>query len=173
MRKFVFGLLASGLIASQSFAANVVTYSSNDYLDNQYSIIKMTFDNLEVVKVNAHDIKITIPTDYGFVTGHAELKRSMKDTLRKFSHFLTTYPESTLLITGHTDNRGGLEYNKQLGMKRAKAVEEILLESVNPFRLSTASEGEEVPKCSNKTQSGMECNRRVEMLLTMENNLEF
>lgn len=166
-------LVTTAIISTSAVSEELKQYSSDSYVQNQYEIIKLKFDDLDVSREGTA-IKIIIPTDYGFETGKSTLKRSMKDTLREFAHFLNTYPETTIQVVGFTDSRGDFNYNKQLGLTRAKAVEAVLLEAkVTPFRMKTYSEGEELPRCTNQTQKGQECNRRVEMTVAVESNLEF
>jgi peptidoglycan-associated lipoprotein len=66
-------------------------------------------------------------------------------------------------IQGHTDNRGGSEYNEILGERRAEAVRRYLSkEHQLPLaRMSTISYGETLPVSDNKTRAGREQNRRV------------
>ncbi|MDF9399123.1 OmpA family protein [Vibrio sp. 1180_3] len=150
-------------------AKSISTYSPHEYIDNQYIMLKGIFHNLTITKRHNSEIRIMIPSDYGFQTGKFDLRRPMKDQLAVFADFLNTYPESTISIYGHTDNVGNSQSNMTLGLNRAISVEKVLLSNnVNQFRLSTHSEGEEVPLCTNKTEKGRECNRRVEVILTLD-----
>ncbi|MFL7013611.1 OmpA family protein [Enterovibrio norvegicus] len=160
--------------ASVSFGS-VLNYTSEEYLTQQYTMLKITFQQLNVEKVDkGHAVKISIPSSYGFSTGSDQLKRSMKTTLSELSLFLRSYPESTIEITGHTDNVGNPKSNLLLGEKRANAVAtELRKGRVSPLRIETQTEGEYLPLCSNKTLKGRECNRRVEIIVRLESHLEF
>lgn len=151
---------------------NVLHHDSNPYLNDQYEIIKYMFIDLEVSKPSDKEIRIVIPTSYGFQTGKFSLKRPMKDKLRQLSQVLNDYPESTIDVVGHTDSIGKESSNILLGQRRAESVSQVLIEGkINPYRIETISEGEEVPKCSNATTEGRECNRRVEMFIMLEKEL--
>lgn len=69
----------------------------------------------------------------------------------------------TLLITGHTDNIGGEDYNVELGRDRANRVLNYLLEKgVNKEQVAVDSKGKSEPITSNNTEEGRRQNRRVE-----------
>ncbi len=65
-------------------------------------------------------------------------------------------------LTGHTDNKGTEARNQQLGMRRAKAVRDLLVgKGVNRNQIVTESKGESEPVASNDTDQGRHQNRRV------------
>jgi peptidoglycan-associated lipoprotein len=69
-----------------------------------------------------------------------------------------------LLLAGHCDERGTLEYNRGLGERRALAVREYLVGiGMNANRISTVSYGEEKPAVQGSSESAYAKNRRVEI----------
>jgi len=69
-----------------------------------------------------------------------------------------------LAIEGHTDERGGREYNLALGQKRADAVRRALtLLGVPESRMESVSFGKEKPAVVGSTEAAMEKNRRAEI----------
>lgn len=69
-----------------------------------------------------------------------------------------------LAIEGHTDERGGREYNLALGQKRADAVRRSLsLLGVPDSRMESVSFGKEKPAVVGTTEAAMEKNRRAEI----------
>jgi peptidoglycan-associated lipoprotein len=67
-------------------------------------------------------------------------------------------------IEGHTDERGGREYNLALGQKRAEAVRKALtLLGVSDNQLEAVSFGKEKPAATGSTEAAMEKNRRAEI----------
>jgi peptidoglycan-associated lipoprotein len=67
-------------------------------------------------------------------------------------------------IEGHTDERGGREYNLALGQKRAEAVRKALsLLGVPDAQLEAVSFGKEKPAVVGATEAAMEKNRRAEI----------
>lgn len=176
MRRLKPLMIKSALIVSailtQSANAELIKHDSNPYLDDQYQIIKYMFLDLEVTKPSDKEIRVVIPTEYGFKTGKFDLKRPMKDKLRDLAKVLQDYNESTIDVVGHTDSVGSEKSNMKLGLNRANAVKNVLMEGkISHYRIDSYSEGEELPKCSNKSAKGRECNRRVEINIMLEKEL--
>ena len=68
------------------------------------------------------------------------------------------------MLEGHTDDRGGREYNLALGQKRAESVRRALtLLGVNDNQLEAISYGKEKPAVVGDTEEAMQKNRRVEI----------
>ena len=69
-----------------------------------------------------------------------------------------------VVIEGHTDERGGREYNIALGQKRAEAVRKALsLLGVGENQLEAVSFGKEKPAVQGSSEAAMEKNRRAEI----------
>jgi peptidoglycan-associated lipoprotein len=69
-----------------------------------------------------------------------------------------------LIIEGHTDERGGREYNLALGQKRADAVRNALsLLGVSDTQMESVSFGKEKPAAMGDSETSMEKNRRAEI----------
>ena len=89
-----------------------------------------------------------------------ELLRNVKDYAEQ--------QDLKLTIIGHTDSKGSDAYNMALGMRRANAVKDKLLEfGLDPARiLSIESRGESEPIAPNDTDQGRFENRRIEFKAT-------
>ena len=89
-----------------------------------------------------------------------ELLRNLKDYLEQ--------QDMRVTIIGHTDSNGSDAYNMALGMRRAVAVRDKLLEfGLNPARiLGVESRGESEPIAPNDTAEGRFENRRIEFKTT-------
>lgn len=70
-------------------------------------------------------------------------------------------PAKTLYLTGHTDADGNPAYNKDLGLRRARAVRTYLLNSGIKTKIEAKSAGDTQPVASNTTAAGKRQNRRV------------
>ena len=69
----------------------------------------------------------------------------------------------TIVIEGHTDNRGNADYNQKLGLQRAETVmNELVAQGIDRNRISTASVGENKPLIGTDTAWAYAVNRRVE-----------
>jgi OmpA-OmpF porin, OOP family len=95
----------------------------------------------------------------------AEIKPDSKPTLDEIAKFLTAEPSISVVVTGHTDAKGGFDYNVDLSRRRAGAVVEdlarrgIAVERLTPFGAGMAS-----PVASNDDETGRAKNRRVELV---------
>jgi outer membrane protein OmpA-like peptidoglycan-associated protein len=107
--------------------------------------------------------------DLLFDTNKSELKSGASTNLGKLAAFLNKYPDSSVLIEGHTDNTGSYEYNQDLSQRRADSVKSWLVgKGVSIARLSTSGKGEGSPVAGNDSATGRQLNRRVEVII--ENN---
>jgi peptidoglycan-associated lipoprotein len=78
---------------------------------------------------------------------------------------LREHPEAQILIEGHCDERGTVEYNLALGDRRAKAVKDYLVAlGIDSSRLSTISYGKERPLDDGHNESAWAKNRRAEFV---------
>lgn len=101
-----------------------------------------------------------------FDVDKATIKPDSKPTLQQILTLLTDNPEMKLVIVGHTDSQGDLDYNMDLSTRRAKAVETTLVSEygVAKNRLSAWGVGYLSPVASNRHEAGREKNRRVELV---------
>src|SRR5664280_1642438 len=83
--------------------------------------------------------------------------------------WLGKYQGSMLNVTGHTDLVGTNDYNYNLGLKRAKIVEEYLEnKGIISSRMIIESKGETEPAADNLTDDGRAKNRRTEISIKMQ-----
>jgi len=86
--------------------------------------------------------------------------------LRSLAASLSKYPNTDLLIVGHTDAVGTGEYNQALSQRRATAAANYLAsQGVSQARLQAVGRGETEPLAANDTEAGRQANRRVEIAI--------
>jgi outer membrane protein OmpA-like peptidoglycan-associated protein len=101
--------------------------------------------------------------DVKFAYNKANLSDNAKDILQNLVNQLKADNKNVYIeVQGHTDAKGGPEYNMKLGEERADAVRRYLSEQGIPLhRINTISYGETRPIADNKTKQGRSDNRRV------------
>jgi peptidoglycan-associated lipoprotein len=93
----------------------------------------------------------------------SELKTEDRDTLKKNADYLNGNPGVNVLVEGHCDERGTIEYNLALGQKRAAAVREYYGQlGVALGRIGTISYGSEKPADPAHNENAWAKNRRAE-----------
>ncbi len=82
--------------------------------------------------------------------------------LQRQAQWLNTYPNLTVTIEGHADERGTREYNIALGARRAEAARSALISyGVAANRIKTVSYGKERPVVLGDTENSWSLNRRA------------
>ena len=85
--------------------------------------------------------------------------------LSENARVLKAYPDAHIVIEGHCDERGTIEYNLALGDKRARAAREYLISmGIAPSRISVISYGKERPLDYGHNESAWARNRRAEFV---------
>ncbi|MBI2689747.1 MAG: OmpA family protein [Acidobacteria bacterium] len=112
-------------------------------------------------EVVARDIQ-----DAYFDFDKSDLREDARNTLTQNADKLKTifrdYPNGTVTIEGHADERGSAEYNLGLGDRRAIAAKDFLVQlGVPGDRLRTLSYGKERPQCTDNNESCWQKNRRA------------
>ncbi len=106
-----------------------------------------------------------------FETGQATISRESGDTLDKLIAVARRCNNVAIRVEGHTDNVGGREANVRLSDKRAQAVADYLIGRGYPdYRLSAIGYGSDKPAANNETPEGRARNRRIEFIVTSEEN---
>jgi peptidoglycan-associated lipoprotein len=85
-----------------------------------------------------------------------------QEILRRQAAWLKRYPNVSVTIEGHTDERGTREYNLALGERRAQAVKNVLVALGIPAgRMQTISYGKERPAIPHSDETSYAQNRRA------------
>jgi peptidoglycan-associated lipoprotein len=96
-----------------------------------------------------------------------DLREDAKVTLGEKVQILRANPGVRLRITGHTDERGSVEYNLALGMRRAQVVKNYLAGfTIDESRLEIVSMGEDQPADPGHDESAWSRNRRAAFTIT-------
>lgn len=101
-------------------------------------------------------------SDIRFDYDSASIGGDSQAELDKNAEWLKDNDDTKIVIEGHCDERGTVEYNLALGERRAQAVAEYLESvGVDSSRFSTVSYGEEIPLDPASTEEAWSKNRRA------------
>ncbi|KIP78344.1 membrane protein [Vibrio harveyi] len=119
--------------------------------------------------ISGEHLMIRLKEQVHFQTGSAKLSSQSQDWIRNLGHYLSGRTDVDVVIDGHADSTGAASFNDSLSEKRAREVEKQLLATSLPRqRVFSRGFGEYVPQCSNATSTGKACNRRVELMLIVD-----
>lgn len=111
-------------------------------------------------------LRITLEGEVLFDFNRSDLKQTSYSALDELVEKLGEYPRATAIVVGHTDSKGSTDYNINLSLHRAEAVQAYLKESLGSrlvFEVRGAGEAE--PIASNNSDEGRAKNRRVEITI--------
>jgi outer membrane protein OmpA-like peptidoglycan-associated protein len=141
-------------------------------MDKQAEEIKNTVPGVEVERVG-EGIVLNFNEKVLFAFGKSDLTPSSKNSLDNLVTILNKYNQTDLKIYGHTDNVGSTSYNDGLSQRRAASVASYLkANGIGSSRLTTFGYGESAPKCTNETEEGRACNRRVEFAIVANSQMK-
>jgi len=167
------GAVAGALIFKNSAVGAIVGAAvggSGGYLigrnmDKQAKAIKQAVPDANVERVG-EGINVTFNSALLFKINSSTLSDSAKASLDKVAGVFTEYPETNILVEGHTDDTGSDTYNMQLSEKRAEAVSDYLTsKGVASNRFTVKWYGEGQPKYPNDSEANRALNRRVELAI--------
>lgn len=152
----VWGILAGAAVGGT--AGNLIGKS----MDKQAQDISQAIPTAEVNRVG-EGINVTFDSSVAFKINSANLNADYKQDLADLAGVFKSYPDTNILIEGHTDDSGAAEYNMSLSQKRAQAVSNYLVsQGVSSSRLTVKWYGETQPKYPNDDENRAK-NRRVEL----------
>jgi len=103
-----------------------------------------------------------VSEDIYFEYDSAALIPEARDVLKRKAEFLRSNPNVSVIIEGHTDDRGTVEYNLALGERRAASALAFLVDlGIPESRLTTISYGKEKPADPGHNETAWAANRRV------------
>ncbi|MEF1341674.1 OmpA family protein, partial [Vibrio rotiferianus] len=111
------------------------------------------------------NVMIRLKEKINFQFDSSRLSANSQSWIQNLGQYLSSRPDVDVVIDGHADSSGAESYNEGLSERRAKEVESQLLTMIPRQRLFSRGFGELVPKCSNSSSIGKACNRRVELML--------
>jgi len=134
-------------------------------MDKQANEIAQKIPGATVERVG-EGIQVTFESGLLYDFDSDRVRAEAGTNLRNLAASLDQYPNTDLVIVGHTDADGPSGYNEDLSDRRARAASDYLAaRGVERRRLRTAGRGENEPVASNDSEAGRERNRRVEVAI--------
>ncbi len=141
-------------------------------MDEQAAEIERDLDGASVERVG-EGIKITFDSGLLFAVDKSDLQPEAKQNLDNLAVILQKYPDTNILIEGHTDSTGSDEHNMTLSRNRANSVaNELAAVGVDASRFTIMAYGETQPIADNSTAEGRRLNRRVEIAIMANDKLK-
>jgi peptidoglycan-associated lipoprotein len=110
---------------------------------------------------SAADLQQNVGDRVFFKTDQSGVDPEGQTTLQRQADWLKRYPNVTVTIEGHCDERGTREYNLALGARRADSVKNVLIAlGVQANRIQTITYGKEKPMTVGSTETAWAQNRR-------------
>jgi len=104
--------------------------------------------------------------DVLFAYDSSALSSEAQEILSVKAEFMQANPDAHIIIEGHTDERGTVEYNLALGERRAEAAKAFLANhGVSAARIITISYGEERPVDRGQNEAAWQKNRRAHFVI--------
>lgn len=146
-----------------------------DRMDKQAQRIEEEIPGAEVERVD-DGIVITFDENSGvhFDTNKYDLKPESIVILDKLTNVLKEYPDTDVLVIGHTDGTGPRAFNMTLSEQRARSVTDYFTNTKNlsHSRFTTKWFGPDNPVADNGTVEGRAKNRRVNVVIVPNKKME-
>ncbi|OAQ40372.1 hypothetical protein A5893_05325 [Pedobacter psychrophilus] len=158
------GNTAVGAIIGGAIGGTAGAYIGRN-MDKQAKEIEQTVPGAEVIPAG-EGIIVKFDSGLLFEFGKATLSADAKQNINNLASSLNKYPNTNIMVIGHTDNVGSDPFNMNLSRDRAASVRTYAMaQGVDASRLKTEGKGETEPIASNDTDDGRTQNRRVEIVI--------
>lgn len=134
-------------------------------MDQQAKELEVTIPGAVVERVG-EGIQVTFASGLLYDFDSDRIRSSAAENLSNLAASLKKYPNTNLLIVGHTDSVGSDSYNQELSTRRATSAAQFLAQQgVDVSRSRTSGRGESEPLATNETEAGRQLNRRIEVAI--------
>lgn len=165
------GNTAAGAIIGAAVGGAAGAYIGH-YMDKQAEEMQRDLKGAKIERVG-EGIKITFDSGLLFDVDKSNLKPASEENLTNLAVILNKYPDTHILLEGHTDATGTHEHNMTLSRDRAQSVANYLAgQKVMETRFTIMGYGPDQPIASNDTADGRAQNRRVEVAIYANDKLK-
>ena len=162
------GAIDSGKHArNAALGCGIVGAGVGAYMDVQEAKLREQLEGTGVRVVREGDnIRLVMPGNITFQTDSYNLRGDFYPVLNSVGEVLSKYGDTTIRVSGHTDNTGSRAYNQTLSERRAGSVADYLAtRQVIRSRMLVQGLGFDQPIADNGTSQGRAQNRRVELYI--------
>ncbi len=174
MRRFFISALSSVALAASLVACGSNVKLNEAPVEDKSAVLNPAADpnasgrGVAPVQIDATDLSAAGPANATkiiyFDFDSFAIKPEFQNAIDAHAKYMAANKTRKMAIEGHTDERGGREYNLALGQKRAEAVRRALgLLGVTDAQVEAVSFGKEKPAASGGSEDAMAKNRRAEM----------
>ena len=154
-------LLAVFLAACSTTKEDAATSTSGSSSSSSDSVASSDDESSSIVPGSQEDLIVNVGDRVFFGYDSAELDSDAQELLQDQVAWLKQYPDVSITVEGHCDERGTREYNLALGEKRAQASKNYLISmGIGSNRISTISYGKERPAVVGSNDGAWSQNRR-------------
>lgn len=173
MKRLIYLSIAMVLMIAFVFCAGrkeaaFIPESATDIVEQEEEPVAEVTEQIEPEETTVSEPEPeAVPESLMFDMVHFDFDKSdlmpiTREILADHAQILMQYPSIKILIEGHCDERGTIEYNLALGERRAASVKTYLINyGIHPSRMSTISYGKERPLDPRQNEEAWAANRRA------------
>ena len=152
---------------SEERVALVQRLQAQERIREQFLQVEKMFDRGEARVFRESNTVILRLVGLSFASGQATIDSDHQALLGKVRKAIGVFPQSDLIVEGHTDSHGSDETNMRLSKERADAVRRYAIDTMRipGYRVSAIGHGETRPVANNETESGRVRNRRIDVVI--------
>ena len=162
-KEFIFGNTGTGLLAGR-----VIAQEQDSDLDGVLNDADLCILSRRGSLVDSRGCPLVtgVIENLTFSPDDVELSEKSQSALEQVLDGYLRYPDITLAVEGHTDNRGSAAENLKLSKQRVASVVAFMVrKGVSADRIKPFAFGESRPRAPNSTLEGRELNRRIEIFV--------
>lgn len=134
-------------------------------MDQQAKELRIEIPGATIERVG-EGIQITFASGLLYDFDSDAIRAEAARNLQNLATSLKKYPNTELLVVGHTDALGSTAYNQDLSARRANSASWYLgTQGIGSTRMKASGRGELEPVATNETEAGRQANRRIEVAI--------
>lgn len=151
-------------------AAQAQALAAKEAFEQKIREVEALFSEEEGTVIRQGDRLILRLHGMTFKSGSAEISPQNFLLLARVQKAIRDFPDAPVEVGGHTDSAGNDDYNQVLSERRAQAVRDHLLKSMNlpEGQITAVGYGETKPVANNATEEGRAKNRRIDIVMTLK-----